>query len=241
MSDILARLIERPVGPSFELGQYRVTRSTTHTENQEVFEFRYQSYSEAGFILEQEFPSGKLEDRFDSVAAQIIVRSDAGNLVGSTRFVRPSALGFHTETLFDFDLPPIDRMRIGEFGRLAVSMDHRGGTRLVMLAMLKAVFECMIESGTTHVIAFLPPKLADSFAGLGCKHLALRTRDLRPITLENRRPMKPYFENQRPIPVLYDLEDMLRDVGVKQSKPLARTRLNSFRPELTFLSQVRVD
>ena len=186
MSDLLARLIERPVGPSFEFGQYRVTRSTTHTENQEIFEFRYQSYLEAGFILAKTFPSGKLEDHFDRVADQIMVRSDAGSLVGSARFVRPSAIGFHTETLFDFDFPPIDRGRVGEFGRLAVRIDHRGGERLVVLAILKAVFECMIEGGITHVIAFLPPKLADSFASVGCKHLEFRTRDA--ASTDSRKP-----------------------------------------------------
>ncbi|MEZ4279436.1 MAG: GNAT family N-acetyltransferase [Myxococcota bacterium] len=217
MSEVLARLIELPVGPSFEFGAYRVTRSTTHLENLEIFRFRYRVFLESGFIAQNDYPSSSLTDEFDADATQIAVRDGHGQLVGVTRFVGPSRLGFHTQTVFDLELPPIDERRIGEFGRLAVHPDHRGSGRLVMMAMLKAVFECMIENRTTHVLAFLPTLLADSFSKLGCKACTLITREPSERVLRNRESMKGYFRSQRPQPVLYDLERMIDDVGVKRA------------------------
>lgn len=226
LSEILARLIETAVGPSFEFGEYRVTRSNTHIDDIEIFRFRFSVYLESKFISLQDFTEDVLTDEFDRSAIQIAVRDRSGMLVGTTRFVRPSHVGFHTERLFDFDLPPINRMRIGEFGRLAVRTTHRGGERFVMLAMLKAVFECMIENGTTHVLAFLSPKLADSFAQLGCKPSALRTQAPDRATIQNRRMMKGYFESQNPVPVLYDLERMISEVGVRRAAIAERLQSN---------------
>lgn len=227
MSEILARLIETAVGPSFEFGDYRVTRSTTHLDDLEIFRFRFSVYLESKFISSHDFEEKILTDEFDQSAIQISVRDRSGMLVGTTRFVRPSHVGFHTERLFDFDLPPIDRSRMGEFGRLAVRTTHRGGERFIMLAMLKAVFECMIENGTTHVLAFLSPKLADSFAELGCKPSALRARPPDRSRIQNRSKMKGYFETQNPIPVLYDLERMISEVGVRRAAIAERLQSDS--------------
>ncbi len=230
MSEVLARLIEKHVGPSFEFGAYHVSRSSTHLESLEIFRFRFDVYQEEGYVAASDFPEPLLTDEFDDVATQIAVRDGSGGLVGATRFVPPSRLGFHTERIFDMDLPPIDPMRIAEFGRLAVRSSHRGGERLVMLAMLKAVFECMIDHGTTHVLAYLSPRLADSIARLGCKPSPLITRAPSARTIANRSLMKGYFASQHPIPVLYDLEAMLEEVGVRRvaiESRLGRARCES--------------
>lgn len=232
LSQILANLIETAVGPSFEFGGYRVTRSTTHLDELEIFQFRFKVFLESGFISKNDYQGELLNDEFDNAAVQIGVRDQNGVLVGTTRFVLPSNVGFHTERLFDFDLPPINRMQLGEFGRLAVRSTHRGGERLVMLALLKAVFECMIENRTTHVLAFLPPKLADAFAELGCKSSMLRTREPGENAIRNRRKMKGYFESQNPVPVLYDLEQMISEVGVRRAAIAERLQ-----PALTEVSR----
>jgi len=94
-----------------------------------------------------------------------------------------------------------------------------------MIAMLKAVFECMIEKRVTHVLAFLSPRLADSFSKLGCKHLSIRTQNPSAAVIESRRLMAPYFESQHAIPVVYDLEEMILQVGVSRMR--IEDRLNS--------------
>lgn len=230
VSEVLARLIEKHVGHSFEFGSYHVSRSSTHLESLEIFRFRFEVYREAGYVEADDFSEPLLTDEFDDAATQIAVRNENGGLVGATRFVPPSPLGFHTERIFDLDLPPIDPLRMAEFGRLAVRSNHRGGERLVMLAMLKAVFECMIDHGTTHVLAYLSPKLADSIALLGCKPLPMIARAPSARTIANRSLMKGYFASQHPIPVLYDLEAMLAEVGV--SRVAIESRLCQARCEL---------
>lgn len=234
MSEVLARLIEKPVGPSFEFGNFRVERAITHLENLEIFRFRYRVYLESGFISQDDFPEPVFRDEFDAVSSQIAVRDASGTLVGSTRFLGPSPLGFHTQKVFDIDLPAIDVARIGEFGRLAVRVDHRGGDRLVMLALLKAVFECMIDRGSTHILAFLPPPLAESFSRIGCKPLEMVAREPTNFVLQNRRLMRGYFELQNPIPVLYDLEKMLDDVGVRRVVVAKRLSHGSLVPSPAF-------
>ena len=83
-----------------------------------------------------------------------------------------------------------------------------------MLGLLKAVFECMVEQRTTHVFAFLSPKLAESYAALGCVSIPLQTRRPSEETVKRRQPMGGYFEKQQVHPVLFDLHEMMIEVGV---------------------------
>lgn len=171
--------------------------------------------------------SGLLSDEYDRASVLLVVRDANGSIVGTARFVRPTSIGFHAESVFDIDLRDLTRDRLAEFGRLAVAPVHRGGERLVVLGLLKAVFECMVESGVVRVLAFLPPILADSFARLGCKPIPLRVFGLSERCLLNRLPMQPYFESQSVAPVIYDLESMIYDVGVRRELVSERIRLPS--------------
>ena len=205
--------------PNFEFGGYFISRASTIAERQEAFQLRFSIFSDEGFIDPAHFPSGELRDRFDDVSTQILVRDDSGKLIATTRFVRSSGLGFPTEHLFDFDEPAVDRARLGEYGRLAIHEEHRGGTKAPMLAMLKAVFECMIEDRTTHVFAFLSPGLARSYAALGCVSEPLSVRPSTAATRASRAPMRGYFETQQVLPVLFNLQEMMAQVGVPADRP----------------------
>ena len=217
-SSPLAQLMRDRVGSRFRFADYEVSRAETPCEAQEAFELRHRVFVEEGFLDSDQYSDGLLRDRFDDFSTQILVRDRNQNLVATTRFVRYSEIGFPTEHLFNFDAPAVDRARLGEYGRLAIDADHRGGARAPMLAMLKAVFECMIEERTTHVFAFLSPKLAVSYAALGCLSVPLVTRRPSALILRNRQPMKNYFENQDVMPVLFDLHEMMIEVGVPSDR-----------------------
>jgi N-acyl-L-homoserine lactone synthetase len=210
----LARLLAERVGSSFEFAGYEVSRAENASEEAEAFELRHRVFVEEGFLESGRFPDGLFTDQFDAESTHILVRDSSEALVATTRFVHPSALGLPTEYLFDFTPPNLDRSRVGEYGRLAIDATHRGGTRAPMLAMLKGVFECMIETKITHVFAFLSPALAKSYAALGCISIPLETKPPSKTSLRNREPMSGYFKNQNAIPVLFNLFDMMVEVGV---------------------------
>lgn len=214
MPSPLAALLERRVGECFEFAGYGFRRARTDEERRAAFRLRHEVYSQEGFIRPEEFPSGEFQDAFDTVSVQILVSDPAGALVGTTRLVLPSELGFPTECFFDFEPPDVPREQLGEYGRLAIRDGHRGGGRGPMLGMLKAVFEVMIEQRIRQVFAFMPPKLATSYAALGCVSVPLRTRPTRPETLARRHPMRDYFARQEVAPVLFDLATMLVEIGV---------------------------
>ena len=212
-SSPLARLIRERVGPDFSFGGYNVRRAGTEGDREAVYRLRFDVFSDERFIEPRFFPDGKLQDEFDAYSTQIMVEKD-GELVATTRFVRPSRLGFPTEALFDFESPAVPRERLGEYGRLAIAGGHRGGSRAPMLGMLKAVFECMLEGGTTHVFAFLSPGLARAYASIGCVSHRLAEHPPSAATRASRAPMRGYFETQHVAPVIFDLAEMMREVGV---------------------------
>jgi len=213
LQDFLAEVIDSQVSTTFWLAGYQISRSATAAEDCEIFEFRAEVFRNSGFIS-AEFRGG-LRDEFDESAIQIAARDRNQKLVGAARFVCDSTVGFHTESVFKFDFPSVLRERVCEFGRLVVRRDHRGGERRVMIALLRAVFDCMQESSTTHVLAFLAPGLAQSVARLGLKCLALNVEDATPEIVSRRSVMKPYFDQHHPIPVLFSLHEMLHSIGAR--------------------------
>lgn len=218
MSSPLAALMNQRVGKQFAFGGYHFRRAENEEERVGAFRLRHAVFSEEGFIRADEFPSGAFHDAFDAVSEQILVHDAAGALVGTTRFVLPSDLGFPTERFFDFDAPDVPRDKLGEYGRLAIAPGHRGGGRAPMLGMLKAVFEVMLEHGITHVFAFMPPRLAASYTALGCVSVPLRTQPVRPETALRRHAMRDYFARQEVAPVLFSLGEMMAAVGVSPER-----------------------
>lgn len=218
MSSPLAKLMNQRVGSRFEFGGYRVCRAETEEQRLAAFRLRHAVYSEEGFIRAEEFPSGAFRDEFDPVSEQILVHDASGSLVGTTRFVLPSDIGFPTERFFDFDPPDVPHEQIGEYGRLAIGPGHRGGARAPMLGMLKAVFELMLEHSITHVFAFMPPRLAASYTALGCVSVPLRTRPTRRETHQRRHAMRDYFARQEVVPVLFSLAEMMVAIGISPER-----------------------
>ena len=214
MASPLGELLKERVGSKFEFGGYEISRAFSQSEEEEAYALRHRVFLEEGFLDPRAFPKGQFRDRFDEVSVHILVRDCEGQLVGTTRFVRYSLLGFPTEHLFRFAPPRVDRRQLGEYGRLAIDREHRGGSRAPMLGMLKGVFECMIEDKTTHVFAFLSPELASSYASLGCVSVPLDEMKPTADILRNREPMMGYFTTQKVIPVLFSLKSMMIEIGV---------------------------
>jgi hypothetical protein len=210
----LAQLLRGRIGKELSFGGYVFRGAADTRECERAFRFRHDIFTREGFIDPSDFPDGSFHDPFDAVSAHFLVYAGGADLVGTTRFVLPSPLGFPTEQLFDFERPALARNRLGEFGRLAIAAEHRGGRRLPMLGLLKMVNECMLEHEITHVYAFMAPKLVQSYAALGCVSRPLDVRPPSQQTLLRRLPMRGYFARQPVQPVLFSHEEMMRAIGV---------------------------
>jgi hypothetical protein len=73
-----------------------------------------------------------------------------------------------------------------------------------MLGLIRMMAECMIEEGLTHLCAFMPAKLIESFAGFGPVDLEVRPPCAE--TLARRRPLRGYFASGDVRPVVFSLE-----------------------------------
>ena len=73
-----------------------------------------------------------------------------------------------------------------------------------MLGLIRMMFECMLEEELTHLCAFMPAKLIESFGGFG--PVDLETHPPRPETLARRRPLRGYFASGDVRPVVFSLE-----------------------------------
>jgi N-acyl-L-homoserine lactone synthetase len=201
-----------PLGEPLLAGGYRAWIATSADQLAAAFGLRSRVFAEEGFV--DSTASSGLQDDFDDVSAHIAV-SMAEEVIGTTRLVLPSPRGYLTERLFDFEVPAIDRSRLAEFGRLAIDRRHRGGQRLPMLLLLTMVYRCMRQNHIEWVYAYLPPKLAASYAAIGCVSHPLTIHSPRPETIQRRLSMRGYFEHQDVQPVLFQLTEMLREIHAR--------------------------
>lgn len=204
MSRLAAELIRAKIGKELDYGGYNFRRAITMKEKLEAYRIRYRVYLEEGFIERNAFENGIFRDEFDDVSQHFLAYHESGRLVGSTRLVLPSERGFPTEFLFEFDRPPTPRAEMCEFGRLAISRDHRGGARTPLLGLIKLVYDCAEEHNTPYIYAFMPRKFIDLLDALGffCEILAVSPAG--PEVLERRALMRGYFQQEEVRPVVFD-------------------------------------
>ena len=96
----------------------------------EIYRLRYKVYcDEWGFEKPEDYPTGLESDNFDEHSSHFaaIEKKDSGQLIGTVRIILHSPLGFPIEhhCTIDADLSGIDRKRIGEISRFAVSKEYR--------------------------------------------------------------------------------------------------------------------
>ncbi|HRD50977.1 MAG: PEP-CTERM/exosortase system-associated acyltransferase [Candidatus Competibacter sp.] len=163
---------------------YEVILADTEASRAIHRKIRYQVYCmERGFENPADFATGEENDRWDTHAAQFIVRQrSSGSWVAAMRLVLPYAASFPLETLHC--LTPghadhIQRRQLGEISRICVIRSpnpHHGNPYLdrgfghvtpdreseVMLGMLRAITVCSLERGIEYCYLLV----TDAFARL---------------------------------------------------------------------------
>ena len=106
-----------------------ITISNNEPLINEVYRLRYKVYCEEwGFEKPEDHPGGLEMDQFDAHSVHIgAVLKETGLLIGTIRIIMNSNMGFPIENhcRIEKDLSWLDKARIGEISRLAVSKDYR--------------------------------------------------------------------------------------------------------------------
>ncbi|MDZ7798499.1 MAG: GNAT family N-acyltransferase [Patescibacteria group bacterium] len=106
-----------------------------------VYKFRYNIYCNVdGLLNKEEYPDKKETDLYDKYADHIIAFDRYNNIVGTSRIIKNSPLGFPTEKEFDLvkRLKNVPREKITELSRFMIHPDYR--KTMLLLDMFKAIY-----------------------------------------------------------------------------------------------------
>lgn len=205
---------------------------------EEIYRLRYKVYcDEWGFERPEDHPARIECDLFDDHSSHFAaIRKDSGQLIGTVRIILNSPRGFPIEhhCAIDADLNGIDRERIAEISRFAVSKEYR--RRLtdrimfdgedyneqverrhaverrksdhdIVLGLYSCVYRESLERGLTHLYAVM----AD-----GLQFLLRRAG----VLCERIGPSVEY--HGRRTPYLFSVEQVLRNLAEKNQELYAR-------------------
>ena len=108
--------------------QFHFRKVVDKAELEEVFRLRYKVYcDEWGFEKAEDHPGGLEFDIFDSISRHFISLNETCQIIGTIRIILNSEKGFPIENhcSIDADLSNVNRDKIGEISRLAVSKEFR--------------------------------------------------------------------------------------------------------------------
>jgi len=113
------------------MAQVQFRKVKGRKELEDVYRLRYKVYCEEwGFEKEEDHPDGMESDQYDEHAVHFAAVRE-GVVIGTLRLITNSEKGFPLErfTTVDEDLSHVDREKLGEISRLAVSKDFRKRAR----------------------------------------------------------------------------------------------------------------
>lgn len=197
----------------FLFTNYAKTRGYTYRmanidELPNVYHFRWQVYSDEGYINPADYPNEEFTDIYDPASINFIVLHK-NIIVGTVRLTRNSAAGIPTMNHFNVILPPeiksIDD--IVEIGRFMTKKEHRGSEnrRIVSFCLSMAIYFYSLRRGIRWWIVYMPDKLKESFREFGVNFRILPEKSLTTAHLETRKIMGGYFEKKELKPMLADI------------------------------------
>ena len=126
--------------------------------------------------------------------------------MGSVRLVLHSKKGFPTEHLFNFERPDIPGEKIAEISRLVIKKEYRGGNRIVMMGLMKILFEYAKKMDIEYLYANMPEKLKEYYSSFGLELEELLEQEPTLENLKARGLIGGYFEKKILKPYLLDIK-----------------------------------
>jgi N-acyl amino acid synthase of PEP-CTERM/exosortase system len=108
-------------------GGFCFKKANGEDEIRALYKLRYKSYCvEWGFERPEDHPDGLEYDEFDKYAVHFVSTRNSSHLIGTIRLILNSEKGFPVERhcRIDEDLSRLDRDKIGEISRLAISKEY---------------------------------------------------------------------------------------------------------------------
>lgn len=185
----------------------RIVAAVEQEKIQHAQRVRYSVYSEAGYIKPEDYPDQCFRDEYDECSVHFVALKGE-QPIGSVRLVLDSPRLIPLENYFNVHLRHAPRERIAEASRLVVAKPYRGGQRLVMLALARAMYTHSRKRGITHWYAMISDKLAHSFSRFGIELVRVPEAPLADRHHAFRKPLKGYFDKNQPKPYVLSLDSL---------------------------------
>ena len=214
MANILKQLLKDPPSKELKIGGYTIAHVTDPYELERIYRQRHEVYIAEGYLQPGQIPDGRFCDEFDAIAHHVAAYDENGELVGSSRIVPASELGFPTERLFRLGPQEVSAWDLAEVGRLAVDREHRGNGRAVCLGLITQQIHILLSLGISHWIAFMHPILVRSLNRMGIPAEHIEVLEPSERELDNRRRLAGYFAKEGANPVLCSITAMSENLDI---------------------------
>ena len=208
----IAEILDLTAPPIFQYHGFNIRRVRSPEDLDLICRFRYQVYSDEGYLGPRAFPGNTMSDRFDQSAQHIVAYARDGSIAGSLRVVLPEPNGLPTLDVFNVKVDHLLARGVVDVGKFAIVKKYRAR---LLTPLLKAIIESAVANKAPFILAFCPDRLALGYSELGCASTTLPELPLVDRLVRNRIPMKPYFENDEIRPRVFSIRAILLRMGVE--------------------------
>jgi N-acyl-L-homoserine lactone synthetase len=188
---------------------FKIAKSKEELEK--VYHFRWQIYSEKGYIDSHSYSDEKFTDRYDEVSTNLAA-FHRNQIVGACRLTPFSSknIGMPIFDYFNIVIPPeiSSQDKFLEIGRFVIKKKYRGNRRLVAFGLAALAYLYSIKHDIRWWLAFMPEGLSNSFRSFGVRGAYFKPLKELPLTEKNlnlRKEMSGYFKNIEAKPMYLDL------------------------------------
>ncbi len=164
-----------------------------------IFILRQEVYTEVGHINnESQIPKTWIDD-YDKRSAHVYITDRNNGVLASARLIYKEPLPILS--YFNINLPEAEHL--GEFSRLVVAKDFRGGRRIILIALTYGLMKASRRHAVDRWVAFMPVDFRDSIKRFGVLFEELVVQSPSEAHMSARAKMPGYFKNDvRPFTVL---------------------------------------
>ena len=210
---LVSVLKRRVLNYVLKISQLVFKEAKTEKELNLVFRLRYKIYLNENYIEPNK--KGVFKDEYDLHSINFIVLKK-NRPIGITRLVLNSKVGFPTENLFNFNRPKIPRNKLAEISRVAIDKEFKGREGLVMIGLVKMIYEYTEKLGLKYLYANMPEKLEKYCRSFGIKFIKLKELPPTKFNLHHRKLIGGYFKRrERKLePYVLDVEENKKSLGL---------------------------